>query len=90
MGPSDVLGAEVPAAHRGFSVTPPLHDVPMTTAQLQLVPGTATSPWRLSNETRRIGRAGIAEARAALAAREAAATPEADDSTDVLTLPFAA
>ena len=61
----------------------------MTTAQLQLVPGTATSPWRLSNETRRIGRAGIAEARAALAAREAAAI-EADDSTDVLTLPFAA
>lgn len=61
--------------------------VPMNTAQLQLVPGTTASPWRLSHETRRIGRAGIAEARAALAARE---TIDAEESADVLTLPFAA
>lgn len=62
----------------------------MNTAQLQLVPGTASSPWRLSHETRRIGRAGIAEARAALAAREVATAPEVDESTDLPTLPFAA
>ena len=59
----------------------------MNTTQLQLVPGNTTSAWRLSHETRRIGRAGTAEARAALAAREAA---DVEESANIPTLPFAA
>ncbi len=70
-----------------FAVTPRRQDGHMSSAQLQLVPPAPASPWRLSTETRRIGRAGIAEARAALASRAATDGFEAEGDH---TLPFAA
>lgn len=50
------------------NVTPVRHDVGMVQAQLQLIPEKRS--WRLDADTRRVGRAGLAQARAALAAAD--------------------
>lgn len=52
----------------------------MASAQLQLID--TERPWKLDRRTVEIGRAGLAQARAALAAATAPAPASADDSVD--------
>jgi hypothetical protein len=63
-----------PVSSQNVAVTPSVHDGGMTT-QLRLIIDDRPADWRLDEETREVGRRGLAEARAALqeAARRAAA-----------------
>lgn len=53
----------------------------MTQQHLDLEPDAVATPWHLDDETRRIGRQGVASARAALAQARRLTSPSDDEHT---------